>query len=226
MIRQQRSMRSIGKEIYREQLPAGLLGTSTPLPVDYPLQTWDDALNDGHYDVLLNTPQNGLPAGIWYIEVQRHSNDVLGNQYRTMRASSFGVGNTVNAEYKATCSNGVWTPFRRQAADEPLNWNYPTLLNSWVNLAGYNSPARYAKDSMGNVHIAGFISGGSNAVSSVAFILPSGFRQQYDSSVSSATLGGAVPIDFEPTGNVLIVASSGTGNPNGWVALSTVIKAV
>jgi len=89
----------------------GLQRVSSNLPADYPLQTWSDSLEDGHYGVQLTVAQAGLPIGWYYLEVQRANNDVVGTQNRTITATSFGIVNIGNQEYKSTCSNGVWTTF-------------------------------------------------------------------------------------------------------------------
>jgi len=103
--------------IARTQMPQGLQRVSTNLPADYQLQTWSDALEDGHYDVSLTVPQNGLPVGWWYIDVQRHSYDLNGSRWRTLTATSFGPQHTPNDVYKSTCTGGIWTPFERMTKD-------------------------------------------------------------------------------------------------------------
>jgi len=101
----------------RANMPQGLQRVSTSLPTDYQLQTWSDALEDGHYDVSLTVAQNGLPAGWWYIDVQRHTLDGAANPWRTLTATSFGSGNTPNDVYQSTDNNGIWTPFERMTKD-------------------------------------------------------------------------------------------------------------
>jgi len=105
------------RALLRVNMPQGLHRVATNLPVDYKLQTWSDALEDGHYDVQILTPQGGLPAGWWYIDVQRHAGDGVANQYRTITATSFGSGNTPNDVYQSTDHQGIWTPFERMTKD-------------------------------------------------------------------------------------------------------------
>jgi len=107
------------RALKRVNMPQGLRRVSTHLSNNYQLQTWSDTLEDGHYDVYLSIPQNGLPTGWYYIDVHRHVQDTTTNQWRTLTATSFGAGNTPNQVYKSTCSLGVWTPFERLAQARP-----------------------------------------------------------------------------------------------------------
>jgi len=95
----------------RANMPQGLQRVSTSLPADYQLQTWSDALEDGHYSVTLTVAQNGLPSGRWLIDVHRDSTDAPGNEYRVITAKSTGNGNTANQRYISSDTLGVWTPF-------------------------------------------------------------------------------------------------------------------
>jgi len=107
------------RALKRVNMPQGLRRVATQLADNSPLQTWSDTLEDGHYDVYLSIPQNGLPTGWYYIDVHRHVQDATTNQWRTLTATSFGAGNTPNQVYKSTCSLGVWTPFERLAQARP-----------------------------------------------------------------------------------------------------------
>jgi len=88
---------------------------------NFPLQTWADNLVSGVvYDVNLSVVQNGLPTGWWHIEVLRHRGDQSNNQFRVIRATSFGVGNSINRVYQSTNANGAWTPFILSGGDVML----------------------------------------------------------------------------------------------------------
>jgi len=102
-------------EYLRTQMPQGLRRKSTYLGTDYNFSLWRDGLEDGHYDVYLSVAQNGLPRGYWYIDVQRHYNDIPSNNWRTIRAIGFGAGNKANEIYQSTCALGTWTPFEKIA---------------------------------------------------------------------------------------------------------------
>jgi len=209
-------------KIPRGWMPDGLGKRSTNLSTDYPLQTWSDSLDNGKYDVSLSVPQNGLPIGYWYIDVQRHINDNVANQFRTLTAISFGSGNTPNQVYRSTCKNSVWTPFMRQTADEPLTWITPTLLNGWLDFtAGWN--ALIAKDSAGTVFSKGLIKSGSIINLTTLFILPVGMRPLTSLSFSERASGGFVNIQVKPSGEVQIL--NYTGNPTGYTGITFNFKA-
>jgi len=105
------------RPLKRTNMPQGLQRVSTNLPNDYPLQTWSDALEDGHYNVGLTTPQAGLPADWYYIDVQRYDTDLSTYQYRTITARSFGSSGPANIMYMSSNHLGVWTPFQRITKD-------------------------------------------------------------------------------------------------------------
>jgi len=220
---------SFAKDLYRSQLPDGLRATSTPLPQDYQLQSWDSALNDGHYDVYLSAPQNGLPAGIWFLDVQRHAADTKNNQYRVITARSFGLGNVADQIYQSTCTNGVWTPFIKTVMNKPLVWTTPTTTNSWVTYAGAASvwSVSYAKDDNGTVFIRGLVSGGSNTTDSIIFTLPVGYRIAYKNCViNCATNGGVGYVENHTNGHLVFKGlAMHTGNAAGWLSLATSFKA-
>lgn len=52
-------------------------------------------------------------------------------------------------------------------------WNAPTLLNSWVNVAAFET-AGYMKNVLGEVRLKGWVKGGVSG--KTIFTLPSGFR--------------------------------------------------
>lgn len=54
------------------------------------------------------------------------------------------------------------------------SWLTPTLINSWVNVGGTWTTARYLKDSDGFVHLDGLVGGGT--VGASIFVLPVGYR--------------------------------------------------
>jgi len=218
-------MGQVGKGIYREQLPDGLRAVSTPLPVDYPLHTWDDALNDGHYEVYLTVPQAGLPAGIYYLDVQRHSGDTKASQFRKITATSIGAGNVGNQIYSSTCANGIWTSFRRIAVDEPLTWITPTLLNGWSFL-NQAKKSGYSKSSSGIVFVSIVVNNGSNTLNSTIFNMPIGYRPATLRINICYISAGFCRTDVDINGNVnLIGFEPHLGNATSYSAIEFSFKA-
>jgi len=198
---------------------------ATALPQDFPLQTWADNLVSGVvYDVYLLVAQNGLPQGDWFIEVFRYRADTSGNQYRVIRATSFG-SSTKNIVYQSTNTYGTWTPFYQFALNTPLSWLTPTFVNGWSN---YPNISWMAKDSLGNVYLQVGAKGGSNTTDTVLFTLPIGMRPpggEFD--IAAVTDGGVGYVYIRPTGDVHFYGvNAHTGNASSWLGFSTVFKAV
>jgi len=199
---------------------------ATYLGPGFPLQTWADNLVAGVvYDVYLPVAQNGLPTGWWYIEVLRHSNDISSNQFRVIRATSFGSGNSANLVYQSTNTSGTWTPFYQFALNTPLNWVTPTFVNGWAN---YPNISWMAKDSLGNVYLQVGAKGGSNTTDTILFTLPIGMRPTgSEVDIAAVTYGGAGCVYIRPNGDVHFYgANPHTGNASVWVVFSAVFKAV
>jgi len=195
---------------------------ATSLPQDFPLQTWADNLVAGVvYDVNLTVAQNGLPIGWWYIEVLRHLNDTSSNQFRVIRATSFGSGNAANLVYQSTNAFGTWTPFYQFAINTPLNWTAPTFVNGW---AGVTSP-QYTQDYSGTVFMRGTMYAGSNTINTTAFTLPVGMRPLMYHVFSPRASGGSYRLDVNPNGVVAVVASAAhTGNVSAWASIQACFK--
>jgi len=98
-----------GRALKRINMPKGLQRTATNLPIDYPLHTWTDVLENGFYSVYLTVAQNGLPRGWWYIDVQRHSTDISANKNRSMSAWALNTpAGKYNELYHSTLIGSVW----------------------------------------------------------------------------------------------------------------------
>lgn len=198
------------------------------LPINYSLQTWVDTLVAGVlYDVLLTAPQNGLPAGWWYIEVLRHSNDFATSQMRVIRATAFGTGGTPNLVYQSTCTVGSWTPFIKAVMNKPLVWITPTLINGWtVYASGAYAPVKYAKDDSGVVYVVGLVAAGSNNLNTDIFTLPVGYRPEYEQIHNNQASNGDFRVDVTPGGLVQAVGIEiHTGNATFWLDIHMVFKA-
>lgn len=92
-------------------------------------------------------------------------------------------------------------------------WIAPSLLASWSN---YNTsswdPAGYMKDSLGFVHLRGFFKGGTTAVGTVVFKLPSGYRPAKSSYFCSGvnSSGASTSWQVSDNGDVLVLYGGST----------------
>lgn len=93
----------------------------------------------------------------------------------------------------------------------------PAFQNSWVNAGGSRLTARYWKDAMGYVSMAGAIVTGASG--SVAFTLPPGFRPKATEEFGTYADTGAATVSVSATGTV---TPTYTGIPV-WVTLSGII---
>lgn len=64
---------------------------------------------------------------------------------------------------------------KSQIADQEA-WTPVTFQNSWTNYGSGYDTAAYMKDSLGFVHIKGFIKSGTTSSSTPIFTLPVGYR--------------------------------------------------
>lgn len=75
-------------------------------------------------------------------------------------------------------------------------WIAPTLLNGWVNYGAGLATTGYMKDSMGFVHIKGFIKSGVATSGTSIFVLPVGYRPletlYYTTSSNGALAWGSI----------------------------------
>jgi len=194
------------------------------LPNNYALQTWADDLALGAYDANLTVAQNGLPAGWWYIEVMRYSNDVVGSEYRYLRATPMTHTLVTMPVYHCSDLNGAWTAWT-PVGDNPLTWYTPTFVNSWFDLAaGWD--ARYAKDlTNGIVYMKGLVKGGSNTTTTNIFTLPVGMRPSTKFTISQPTNGGTGRIEIFNSGTVTFIGGQPhTGDANVWLSISATFK--
>lgn len=92
----------------------------------------------------------------------------------------------------------------------------PTLLNSWVDSGSPNRAARYWRGAGSIVHIEGLIKSGTPSSTSVAFILPEGYRPPARlilATIASGPILGRVTITAD--GEVIIEVGSTT-----WTSIS------
>ena len=95
------------------------------------------------------------------------------------------------------------------------DWITPTFLNGWLNFGSPYANLKIMKDSMGFVHIKGFIKSGT--IPSAIFNLPVGYRpiEKLVFLIASATTTGQIII--ETNGNVMADAGSTT-----WMCLDVI----
>lgn len=93
-------------------------------------------------------------------------------------------------------------------------WTAPTYVNGWADFGSGFMAGAYMKDSLGFVHLRGFVTnaagtGAGNAI----FVLPSGFRPSATirQGVDSEAVGVPSRIDIDTSGNVKCPAASGAG---------------
>lgn len=92
----------------------------------------------------------------------------------------------------------------------PNGWRAATLLNSFVNLAGYT--AQYRKDASGVVWLEGSVNGGSGT--DVILTLPVGFRpaqqKNFATAISAGGTEGHGRLKVDASGNVSIASGAGS----------------
>ncbi len=87
-------------------------------------------------------------------------------------------------------------------------WSAPALLNGWTNYDATTwDPVGYMKDSLGFVHIRGFLKGGTLSTGTKVFALPAGYRpaksSYYCSGVNNS--GAATSWQVSTNGDVIIL---------------------
>lgn len=91
--------------------------------------------------------------------------------------------------------------------------HYPTLLNGWTNVGGFNETVGFWKSADGMVHIRGQVKNGT--LNTSVFTLPTGYRPgmiQYFPVVSNDTFAH---VRIESNGDVIIKS----GDPTKWISL-------
>jgi hypothetical protein len=64
-----------------------------------------------------------------------------------------------------------------QQLKDQESWTAPTFQNSWTNYdASSWEEAGYMKDSLGFVHVRGFLKGGTTTPGTTVFTMPAGYR--------------------------------------------------
>lgn len=100
---------------------------------------------------------------------------------------------------------------RNQIQDQ-MPWIGPALSNNWVNFGGGYDTVGYMKDTMGFVHIRGFIKSGTATAGTLLFTLPAGFRPGSHTYAPGISNPGNVIAAYEvlSSGPVNFVAGNNT----------------
>lgn len=98
----------------------------------------------------------------------------------------------------------VYTGSAWEQKSGPLDWQTPSLLNSWADVATYPPTAYALRD--GILHLRGLVTGGT--AGAVVFQLPVSYRPAVRIPVATLDGGGGVRFNIETTGNVDPVSSS------------------
>lgn len=95
-----------------------------------------------------------------------------------------------------------------KAKAQQENWQAPTLVNNWINFGGNDAPAGYYKNSLGEVFLRGMIKGGTTTAGTQIFILPTGYRPEYDMQFPVVANNAFGAIYVKATGVVEISVAS------------------
>lgn len=121
--------------------------------------------------------------------------------------------------------NTILKPIIEGKADiSQPNWIEPTLENSWINYGTYKNIA-YMKDTLGFVHIVGFIKGGTKIIGTRLFALPVGYRPlgaiPFPATSSDGSSYFASSFDVTADGLVKV----GANVYNDWYVINCMFKA-
>jgi len=170
---------------------------------NYQLQTWADDLAIGAYDVYLTVPQNGLPAGFWYVELMRHYNDTVVNHYRYLRATPLGAPLAAKPVYHCSVVAGIWsawTPMDSKGLGDGQTWQDVTASRA-AGVTYTNSTGRSIFVSI------------TETSNNVATLYVDGIRVSYKIGVVNDTNLSAIV----PDGSTYIFNGGVLGN--GWTEL-------
>ena len=88
-------------------------------------------------------------------------------------------------------------------------WITPTLLNGWVNVGGGYTPARYRKNSLGEVETEGTVYGGT--IGSAIFVYSAGYRTSTIRSYVIENYGGTGLVKIVTDGSFIANVSNNSG---------------
>lgn len=115
-------------------------------------------------------------------------------------------------------SEGVWKPWV-SVVTSSMTWIEATLQNGWQQQTPSNRRLKFAKDSLGFVHLQGEIVGGISADGTIVSTMPVGYRPSTTIVLSSVRTENALifPMQIDTNGVVLIygLPSTGTLRLNG-----------
>jgi len=97
----------------------------------------------------------------------------------------------------------------------------PGFLNSWVNFASGWQVAGFHREPLGWITLRGLIKSGTPGSTSVAFVLPPGFRPPLAETFSTISSTGVARIDVEADGDVIVQSGSTTWTSLGGIRFRT-----
>jgi len=119
-------------------------------------------------------------------------------------------------------STGMWTfyTFLKDTVyklidshnENEASWRRPNLLNDWQHYGLPYQEASYRKDGNDMVYVSGVILGGTPGATSVAFLLPQGYRPAVTLRFSVSTDDAANPghAEVDKNGKVFVLTGSAT----------------
>lgn len=96
-----------------------------------------------------------------------------------------------------------------QLAQVQQSWQSPALLNNWTNYGNGSNPAGYWKDSLGVVHLRGYVRNGTGVI----FTLPTGYRPANNEFFNAMTYN--LTLNVQATGFVVVGSDGGVTAYNG-----------
>lgn len=99
------------------------------------------------------------------------------------------------------------------------DWQYPTLLNGWVNFDSSYTPVRFMKDSMGFVHLEGMVKNGTTTIGTPLFILPVGYRPS-QAMIFAGLTSPYAPCGFDLSADGVFALSNGNAAYLGFYGIT------
>jgi hypothetical protein len=115
---------------------ADVLGRNIYIPTDTNITAWAATMPTiGKYNVYITTAQGGLPAAWYYIELDRHCNDYVGNSWYIIKATTMGTPTTAGKIYYNANTGNSFTGWicREDEVAASIATKQPKLYDGWNN---------------------------------------------------------------------------------------------
>jgi hypothetical protein len=115
---------------------ADALGRNILIPTDTILTTWGESHPViGKYNIYLSLPQGNLPAGYYYIELDRHFNDYVGNSWYIIKATTMGTPAAAGKVYYNANAGNSFTGWicREEEVAASISTKQPKMYDGWNN---------------------------------------------------------------------------------------------